>query len=85
MLTITRGIVYDFTFLCRSLTPDPDDREDGCITGYWTGDIDTRGKLTIIPADTRESPVYLFQDEITDAEPRPEALSPILLPHLGGL
>lgn len=37
---------------------------------YWTGEIDTWGKLTIKPVDGT-APHYLFPDEIVDVEYEP--------------
>ena len=57
--TMESGVVYEIDFACS--TPGPE-VEEGAITGYWTGEIDTWGKLTINPIN-HERPVYLFPRE----------------------
>lgn len=66
--SITAGVVYDVDYLCRPMTTDPDDeREQGSIRAYWTGEIDTWGKHTFVPIGGGDT-LYLFRDEITNVE-----------------
>ena len=58
------GVVYEIDFACS--TPGPE-VEEGATTGYWTGEIDTWGKLTIIQI-ANEQPVYLFPREFVSME-----------------
>ena len=57
---IEAGVVYEIDFACS--TPGPE-VETGTVTGFWNGDIDPWGKLTIIPIKN-EKPVYLFPREV---------------------
>jgi hypothetical protein len=46
--------------------------EEGEVTGFWTGEVDTWGKRTFQPDNGK--PLYLFADEVveeTDAPPLP--------------
>ena len=56
--------VFDIRYACRDLGYGP---ETGRIRGYWTGEIDTWGKFTIMPV-TSHRPLYLFADEIVEVE-----------------
>jgi hypothetical protein len=62
---IVANVEYDIVFHCT--TPGPE-TESGYVTGHWNGDIDTWGKLTIIPANDRIDPYYLFAREIVSLE-----------------
>jgi hypothetical protein len=62
---IESGVVYEIAYTCD--TPDPDDIEEGTVQGYWTGDVDHWGKLTIEPANGQPT-LYLFPREILIAE-----------------
>jgi hypothetical protein len=53
------GVVYEIEFSCS--TPGPE-VEEGVFRGFWTGEIDTWGKLTVNPIN-QERPVYLFPGE----------------------
>ena len=53
------GVVYEIEFACS--TPGSE-VEEGVFRGYWTGEIDGWGKLTIKPIN-QERPVYLFPGE----------------------
>ena len=64
--SITAGVVYDIDYVCRPMHP-ADDREEGTIRAYWTGEIDTWGKHTLIPVNGSD-PLYLFRDEIVNTE-----------------
>jgi len=55
-------IVYEISYACRPPCAD----EVGTVVGVWTGEIDTWGKLTIIPASGPT--LYLFRDEIVSVE-----------------
>lgn len=54
------GVVYELAFECRDLGYGV---EADVIRCYWTGAIDTWGKLTIEPVDVGDT-LYLFRDEI---------------------
>jgi hypothetical protein len=54
------GVVYEIEFACS--TPGPE-VEEGGLMGYWTGEIDGWGKLTVKPIN-HGRPVYLFPGEI---------------------
>lgn len=57
------AVVYRLTYDCTAHgLPD----EQGTIIGFWTGEIDTWGKLTIQTADRHV--YYLFADEIVGAK-----------------
>ena len=58
--------VYNITYECRDIGYGG--VESGEIRAYWTGEIDTWGKYTIVPVDGSER-LYLFQDEILNAGP----------------
>lgn len=60
--SLTAGVVYDIAYRCT--TPGPD-IEEGTVRGYWTGEIDTWGKHTVIPVDG-SAPRYLFRREFVD-------------------
>lgn len=53
------GQVYEFSYDCTVRGCD----DQGVIEGYWTGEVDTWGKFTIMPTDGGD-PFYLFADEI---------------------
>ena len=57
--TLESSVVYEICFACS--TPGPEVEEWG-FRGYWTGEIDTWGKLTIKPI-SHGRPVYLFPRE----------------------
>ena len=52
-------VVFVHDFACS--TPGPE-VEEGALVGYWTGETDTWGKLTIMQLKS-ERPVYLFPGE----------------------
>ena len=54
------GVVYEIVFACS--TPGPE-VEEGAFTGFWNGEIDPWGKLTIIPIKNGK-PIYLFPHEV---------------------
>jgi hypothetical protein len=60
---IVEGLQYDIEFCCTTPGPEP---EIGFITGHWNGDIDTWGKLTIIPANDRIPTHYLFAKDFAE-------------------
>jgi hypothetical protein len=63
--TIEAGVVYDIGYYCDTPGPEID---SGMIRGYWTGEIDWTGKLTI--QDAAGGPtLYLFPREFTDLDP----------------
>jgi hypothetical protein len=65
---LQRNVVVNLEYRCRPNAPDYDP-EHGWLEGYWTGEIDTWGKLTILVVnDGSAFPVYLFPDEIISAE-----------------
>ena len=53
------GVVYEIEFACS--TPGPE-IERGRLMGYWTGEVDFCGKLTV-ESISHEQPVYLFPGE----------------------
>ena len=53
------------TYKCRDIGYGV---EEDTIEAFWTGEIDTWGKLTIRPVDGG-SPLYLFPDEIMGVGP----------------
>ena len=53
------GVVYEIEFACS--TPGPE-VEEGALTGYWTGDVDGFGKLTIHSINHKR-PAFLFPRE----------------------
>jgi hypothetical protein len=57
--------VYTITFVCRPIRFDDDEPESDTIDAYWTGEIDTWGKLTFIPIGGAD-PLYLFKDELVE-------------------
>lgn len=59
---LVRDMVYTIGYNCapRGL-PD----EYGTIVGYWNGEVDTWGKLTIRAVQSNHTH-YLFADEIVD-------------------
>lgn len=59
---IEAGVVYDFGYYCDTPGPDAD---EGTVRGTWTGEVDTWGKLTILP-DGGGEPLYLFPREIVE-------------------
>lgn len=63
---IERGRVYDVDFECRDNGDGMPDR--GSIEAYWTGEVDTWGKLTFISTNRRQAH-YLFPDELLEVEP----------------
>lgn len=61
--SLTAGVVYDIAYCTRDLGyGNHDEGEQRC---YWTGEIDTWGKHTLIPVGPGV-PLYLFRDEIVD-------------------
>lgn len=64
-----RNVVVNLEYRCRPLDLN-DDPEHGWLEGYWTGEIDAGGKLTIqlMNSGTPFYPVYLFPDEIIAME-----------------
>ena len=64
---LKRGQVYDIPYSCRPYGSDPEDREEGIVRAYWTGEVDTWGKYTLIPTDGSPT-LYLFADEIIELE-----------------
>ena len=54
------GVVYEIEFTCS--TPGPE-VEEGVFRGFWTGEIDGWGKLTLHSIN-QERPVYLFPGEL---------------------
>jgi hypothetical protein len=65
---IVAGRVYDIAYRCD--TPGPD-IEEGIVCGFWTGEIDTWGKLTVQVfgfSPTR----YLFDREFMQLDRVPE-------------
>ena len=56
---VESGVVYEIEFTCS--TPGPE-VEEGVFQGFWTGEIDTWGKLTVKPIN-QDRPVYLFPGE----------------------
>jgi hypothetical protein len=65
---IQRGRVYDIAYSCRPYGPDPEDREEGIVRAYWSGDVDTWGKYTFVPTDGSDT-LYLFADELVELDP----------------
>lgn len=75
-LEMVPGLVGVVAYDCRErlgIAPEIDPIEfydpgiAGSLEGYWTGEIDTWGMLTIRPVDGRE-PLYLFPDEIVKVD-----------------
>ena len=62
--TLRRGQVSLIDYRCT--TPGPE-VEEGTVEGYWTGEVDTWGKLTIVPVNGTPA-LYLFRDEIVAVE-----------------
>lgn len=60
-----RGRVYDIGY--RAMIPHPFSYEDGTVRAYWNGEVDTWGKLTLIPVDDSE-PLFLFRHEVISIE-----------------
>lgn len=63
MAKMARNVVYDIHYECRP----PCDPEPGVVRGFWTGQVDTWGKRTIVQVPAGK-PYYLFPDEIVDLE-----------------
>ena len=57
--------VYTISYQCRDIGYGI---EEGIIDAFWTGEIDTWGKRTIVPINGQR-PLYLFMDEIVGIEP----------------
>ena len=57
--------VVDITYTTRTWFDY--EAEHDTIRGYWTGEIDTWGKFTIMPVSSHR-PLYLFADEIVEVE-----------------
>lgn len=55
------------SYRCRVLMPDDEPEEGYYVEGYFTGAVDTWGKLTFQPLNQAQ-PLYLFADEIVDRE-----------------
>jgi hypothetical protein len=73
---IEAGVVYEIDFACS--TPGPE-VEVGAVTGFWNGEIDPWGKLTIIPIKN-EKPVYLFPCEVIVLKLVAQSASKVRLP-----
>lgn len=58
-----RNEVIEVQYECRDIGYGV---ESGIIEAFWTGEIDTWGKLTIRPVDGGAT-LYLFPDEIISA------------------
>lgn len=58
------GVVCAIEFRCD--TPGPE-IEEGAFVGFWTGEIDTWGKMTFQIAESRTK-LYLFPREIVCIE-----------------
>lgn len=58
--------VVDITYETRTLDLSGYAEQD-TVRGYWTGEIDTWGKFTIMPLCAHR-PLYLFPDEIVEVE-----------------
>jgi len=61
--SISARHVYSITFVCRPF----DALEAITIDAYWTGEIDTWGKLTFVPIGGADR-LYLFKDEIIEVD-----------------
>lgn len=57
------GIRYEIEYRCDTPGPEVD---EGHITGQWTGEVDSWGKMTIVSDRGMKS--YLFPREIIDLE-----------------
>jgi len=68
MRKLKQGRVYDIHYRIDTLAPEA---IDDMITGYWTGEVDVWGKMTIKPVvcNSPEHVLYLFPDEILGATP----------------
>lgn len=72
------NLVGYFTYDCHVRlrhSPSEDCYDSECsltdsLDAYWTGEIDTWGKLTIKSVDGTDT-LYLFPDEIVDVEYKP--------------
>lgn len=60
---LTAKTVYQLSYATRDLGYGT---EENTIDAYWTGEIDTWGKMTIKPVDGSPT-LYLFPDEIQEA------------------
>lgn len=75
MMSLKPNVVGLFIYDChpRSIADYEEPCELDCcdlegeFEGFWTGEQDTWGKLTIRSVDGRE-PFYLFPDEIIDVD-----------------
>jgi hypothetical protein len=62
--TLERNRVCDITYACRDIGYGV---EGDTVRAYWTGEVDTWGKYTIVPVEHRDGmPLYLFLDEIKE-------------------
>jgi len=68
---IESGVIYDIRYLCREFRcEDENNDEVEIIEGFWTGEVDDWGKLTICPLGRMLvlPKMYLFADEIVSIE-----------------
>lgn len=63
-MTLQKNVVCRISYKCRDIGYGA---ERGKFKGYWTGAIDTWGKLTVCSLDNGQT-FYLFKDEITKVE-----------------
>ena len=70
--------VWFMKWLFACLTPGPE-VETGAVTGYWNGEIDPSGRLTIISIKN-EKPVYLFPREVVVLKRVAQSASKVRLP-----
>lgn len=69
-MDLKKNQVVEITYKCRDIGYGI---EEGTIEGFWTGETDSWGKLTIRPVGSsgpygETLPFYLFPDEIIDVE-----------------
>ena len=66
-MALKKNLVLVITYQCRDIGYGI---EEGTLVGFWTGEVDSWGKLTILPLEDPDLPLYLFLDEILSVEDR---------------